>query len=73
MTGSEKDTNGAQRQQLGSSCLTPPGIVKGMTDKEVKTRGEHIYGIEGWKKWREDWTEIGKELRKRKKRKNDGR
>lgn len=69
MTGSEKDTNGAQRQQLGSSCLTPPGIVKGMTDKEAKARGEHLWGIDGWKHWSEAWTGIGKELRERKKRK----
>ena len=63
MTGSEKDTSGAQHQQQGSSCLTPIGMRKDLTPKEIQARGESRYGIEGWKKFRTEWTDACNALR----------
>ena len=71
MSVSEKDIGPARQYPLkDSDCsTTPAGIVKGMTDQEAKSRGEHFWGIEGWKGWREEWINAGQELRKRKEKK----
>ena len=71
MSVSEKDINPERQYPLkDSDCsMTPAGIVKGMTDQEATERGQYYFRVDGWKKWCEEWINIGQELRKRRKKK----
>ena len=65
MKNCSQDTGEAPRHlRTDSFSWIPVGIITGMTADQVREKGERQFGIAGYKKFREEWNKIQKNMRR---------
>ena len=65
MKSCRTDTSEAPRHlRTDSSSWIPVGINTEMTKDGARKKGEQYFGIEGYRKFREEWDEIRKNMRR---------
>lgn len=65
MKNCRTDTSEAPRHlRMDLSSWIPVGINTEMTKDEAREKGERQFGIEGFRKFREEWEDIQKNMRR---------
>ena len=65
MKNCSQDTGEVPRHlRTDSSSWIPVGINTEMTKDEAREKGERQFGIEGFRKFREEWEDIQKNMRR---------